>query len=95
MENILGINWHSESVSGYPSKNAAITKVVVAIDAGCSLGIGDRKILRLLHRILRLKFNSVWLFDYNFLMELEGSLKEIKTKNTLKMDNIMMLNYGV
>ena len=28
-------------------------------------------------------------------MQLAGSLKEIKTKNTLKMDNIMMLNFGV
>ena len=41
MENIPGINWHSESVSGYPSKNAAITKVIVFIDA--ALGIGERK----------------------------------------------------
>lgn len=47
MENIRRINWHSESVSGYPSKNAAITKVIVAIDA--ALGIGDWKILHLLH----------------------------------------------
>lgn len=38
MENIPGINWYSESVSGYPSKNAAITKVIVFIDA--ALGIG-------------------------------------------------------
>ena len=58
MENIRRINWHSESVSGYPSKNAAITKVIVAIDA--ALGIGDWKILHLLHN------NSLWLFDYNF-----------------------------
>ena len=59
MENIPGINWHSESVSGYPSGNAAITKVIVAINAGCSLGIGDRKILHLVHRILLLKVNSL------------------------------------
>lgn len=57
--------------------------------------MGDRKILRLLHRILRLKFNSLLLFDYNFLMQLEGNLKEIKRKNILKVDNIMMLNFGV
>lgn len=57
MENIPGINWHSESVSGYPSKNAAITKVIVFIDA--ALDIGERKILCLLLRILRLKFNSL------------------------------------
>ena len=63
MENIPGINWHSESVSGYLSKNAAITKVIVSIDA--ALGMGERKILCLLLRILRLKFNSLWLFDYN------------------------------
>ena len=36
MENIPGINWHSEGVSGYPSRNAAITKVIVVIDAECS-----------------------------------------------------------
>ena len=35
---------------------------------------------------------TIWL---QFLIKLEGSLKEIKTKNTLKMDNIMMLNFGV
>ena len=29
--------------------------------AGCSLGIGDRRILRLLRRILRLTFGSLWL----------------------------------
>lgn len=57
--------------------------------------MGDRKILHLLHRILRLKFNSLLLFDYNFLMQLEGNLKEIKRKNILKVDNIMMLNFGV
>ena len=28
-------------------------------------------------------------------MQLAGSLKEIKTKNTLKIDNIMILNFGV
>ena len=95
MENIPGINWHSESVSGYPSRNAAITKVIVVIDAECSLGIGDRKILHLLHRILWLKFSSLWLFDYNFLKQLEANLKEIKRKNILKVDNIMMLNFGV
>ena len=57
MENIPGINWHSKSVSGYLSKNAAITKVIVSIDA--ALGMGERKILCLLLRILRLKFNSL------------------------------------
>lgn len=57
MENIPGINWHSESVSGYPSKNAAITKVIAFIDA--ALGIGEQKILCLLLRILRLKFNGL------------------------------------
>ena len=28
-------------------------------------------------------------------MQLEGSLKEIKTKNALKMDNVMLLDFGV
>ena len=59
MENIPGINWHSKNVSGYPLRNAAITNVVVAIDAECSLGIGDRKILCLLRIILLLKVNSL------------------------------------
>ena len=59
MENIPGMNWHPESVFGYASRNTAITKVITAFDVGCSLVIGDRKILHLLRRILQLKVNSL------------------------------------
>ena len=33
-------------------------------NAGCSWGIGDQRILSLLHRILQLMFGGLWLFFY-------------------------------